>query len=195
MFSDIPDDTEIMRDTDGSEGSGRMTLSVSFTDLEHYSSGLHVGAESVLMAAFGYSVSRISGSSHSLFRCSKGRDIFPVFIDCTDRPVADFVSSSAESIGSLLSLKKSDMPDAPFDILLSFGHAQGDSGIVFEVVLENDLIIVSHRNSSDYLPSTVSRLAGVFDRVLSGIIGYENLSDMQYTSEEDSYYRSLNATA
>lgn len=185
MISGIPDDTEIMRDANGSEGSGRIILSTSVTDLEHYSSGLHFETESVLTAAFGYAVSRISGSSHSLFCCSKGGAVFPVAVDCSDRSVTDFVSSSAEFIRSSSLLKRSDIPDVHSDILLSFGHAHDDSGIVFEVAFDDDHITVGHHNSSDYLPSTISRLAGVFDRVLSGIIRCNKLSDIEYTSAED----------
>ena len=64
LISILPDDTDIIADVDGSEGQCSITLPFCMRDIEGFASESGNDAVTILASAFGYTVSRFTGSTH-----------------------------------------------------------------------------------------------------------------------------------
>lgn len=106
IFADSDDISPLVEDGDGSHGRYFMELSSSVSEISRYSSEISVIPANLLTAAFGYTLSRFTGSSGAIFSTVvDGRGMsglqnsvgmfvhaLPVALDCRNRSVSMFVS-------------------------------------------------------------------------------------------------------
>ena len=220
MLSDVPDDTILIPDADGCVGNRSIVLSESPESISEASRRIGSTPANMLAAAFGYTLSRFTGSSIALFsHIVNGRDLtssedsvgmfvrtLPIVLDCNDRLVSEFVSESSDRIFGTISNQLCPFHQIATDMgvgfSIVFNHLTGieqygdavrdgmdESDIVgdltFNLIRTPDSYILSYNHSSKYSEDTASRMASAFDRVVSGLMSCQRLSEIQFTSEED----------
>ncbi|MBO4568667.1 MAG: amino acid adenylation domain-containing protein, partial [Candidatus Methanomethylophilaceae archaeon] len=206
-------------DNGGAPGSATVRLGISVGDIP---AGATAGT--FFAAAFGYTLSRFSGSSKAVFPMTEmGRDLpgtenaigmfvrtFPVAIDCSDRPVSDFVSASADSVLGSMSFSKLPFMEVAnrycIDMSVSFEYMAGINADFRSLSAEfsadgqsadpvSDLFLAvseseggfsaSVQHSGRFSHDTSLRFLDSFSRIVSGLVSCERLSDIRYTSDED----------
>jgi len=192
-------------DGSGAVGSSKIRLDISASDIPEGT------APSCFFAAvFGYTLSRFSRSSKAVFPMieqsieSDARasfHTFPVSVDCTDRQVSDFILSSSDSILN----SKSNFNMCFKEMNDSYGI---DSAVVFEFLASsyNDIhpksedttsdilltvsqsdhgFIASLNHSGKYSDEICVRILDSFNRIASGLVSCQRLSEIQYISDSD----------
>ena len=224
-YDSVIEDIELpVEDGNGVKGSFEMPLAVSARNIP---SGMTAGG--FFTSVFGYTLSRFTGSKRAVFPITEnGRNArdtedavgmfvntFPVSIDCSDRPVSEFLNSSMDSILSSMSHSKVSFMDVAgrygmnmkvsFEFLADINTsirsiataASGDpsgqgiysadpvSDLAIYVTESGDGFTASLEHSGRYSHSTCERFLHVFDEIAKGLTVCERLSDIQYTSAED----------
>ncbi len=138
MFSDMPEDTSLVGDPEGCSGAVSAKLTQSVGSISEFTHRLGIIPANLLAAAFGYTLSRFTGSTHAFFgNTINGRDVtgshssvgmfvrtVPTVIDCSDRSVQEFLQKSNELIFDTMSNQQ-----CPFYILSK--ELDIDFGILF----------------------------------------------------------------
>ncbi|MBO4568540.1 MAG: amino acid adenylation domain-containing protein, partial [Candidatus Methanomethylophilaceae archaeon] len=231
MLTDVSDASVPVPDPDGRYGADSLDLSVSLEEMSEAARRMGSTPANLLAAAFGYMLSRFTGSGTSVFsHIVNGRDLtssegsagmfvrtLPVAIDCRDRAVSEFVSESSDVILGTVANQLCPFQRLARDFGLGFGivfnyltgrEQHGDAfrpemkeedlvgNLSFNLIRSEGGYTLSYYHSSDYSPSTVSRMAYAFDRIVSGLASCERLSDIRYTSDEDvSFLEGINDTS
>jgi amino acid adenylation domain-containing protein len=231
MLSDVDGDLVPIPDPDGRFGMGSIRLSGSIDSISVAARSMGSTPANFLATAFGYALSRFTGSSTAVFsHIVNGRDLtssedsagmfvrtLPVAIDCRDRPVSEFVSESSERILGTIENQLCPFHRIASDLGIGFGivfnhltgieqhgdAVRGDMGegdiigdLTFNLIRSGDSYILSYSHSSKYSEATVGRMASAFDRIVSGLISCDRLTDIRYTSDDDiSILDSINDTS
>ncbi|WII08342.1 amino acid adenylation domain-containing protein [Methanomassiliicoccales archaeon LGM-RCC1] len=214
LLDDIYDIPEPVPDPNGASGHVGRSLTSSVKQVAERARSLGTTPANLLTSAFGYTLSRFTGSSKALFgTIVNGRDItgslssvgmfartLPLVVDCHDRSVAEFLRETNDTIISVISNQRCPFhaiaSEFGMDFSVVFNHLSGletvrleDREIVadisFDVFVSGDTYNLSCTHSQKYTDDTVQRMAETFDRIVAGLIGCERLSDIGYTSEEE----------
>ncbi len=150
MLSDVSGDTVPVEDPDGTFGSGSLELGSSIEAI--YDTAKRMGATpaNLLASAFGYMLSRFTGSPDAVFaHIVNGRDLtgsedsagmfvrtLPVALDCRDRSVREFVTQSSERIFGTISNQ-----------LCPFHRIANEMGVSYGIVFNHFTGIEKHADA------------------------------------------------
>ena len=112
MFADVPDDTTLIPYGSGEPGFGTVTLTQSADMIDRGSRELGTTSANLLAAAFGYTLSRFTGSRYAVFsHIVNGRELtgserscgmfvrtLPIAMDCRDDSVRGFLSRQSQAL-------------------------------------------------------------------------------------------------
>ena len=133
MLSSIPDDCLLIDDVKGDYGSGSLDLSASFTAISERARFFGTIPANMLASAFGYMLSRFTGSSGAVFetiingreQAGTGVGMFvrtlPIAIDCSDRSVREFIESSSDVLFGVISNQRCPFHAVAREFGLNFG--------------------------------------------------------------------------
>ncbi len=229
VFSDYVDDPHPVSSPDGEGGCSYRSLWATRKELETYALTIGISSYDILTSAFAYTLSRFSGTSDIMFcTVENGRDFgdlsksigmfaktLPHRIDCSDRPVSEYLLKASESFEELK--KYSAYPfrsvaerfDIRSDIVFQYRanivakpidtEEVMIDGRSVEVKIErmrvNDILCciydkgdgfeIGVEHSSMYSSGFADRFAETYDLVLSSFLRCRELHEVECLPEKD----------
>ncbi|MBO4568690.1 MAG: AMP-binding protein, partial [Candidatus Methanomethylophilaceae archaeon] len=215
MMSEVPDDAVLTPCPSGSRGNGSVLLSPTRDAMGRFASETGVAPACVLTAAFGYMLSRFSGSEYAVFSDAvNGRGDarsldsvgmyvrhLPLALDCRNRPVTEYLQHvNAVISGAMghqrcpfwrLSKELGLVYDVTFNILSGISgdrtafQLDNRGSLSFEISMTEKGYVLEYSHTSKFSDSVVKNMAKSFDAILGGLLSCQSLSDIVYTSEAD----------